>query len=103
MGNMYYWNKDNFEGLLAIADALSADPQLSLLAAYCTLREKGLRAQAFAALDEFLTETAKWHPDAARPCAMSVLEIHLKAKDVHQFLSQPLQCRFLLPVLSFLG
>jgi hypothetical protein len=97
---VYYWNKDNFESLLELADALAADPQLVLLAEYCKLREKGLRRQAFAALDEFLTETTRWDSSSARSRALAVLNLHLETQEAHQFLSQPLLGRFLLPVLA---
>jgi hypothetical protein len=39
---MHYWNKDNFEGLAAIAEDLRGDDFLAPIARYCDLRQKGL-------------------------------------------------------------
>jgi hypothetical protein len=97
---MYYWNQDNFEGLRELAGALKADARLAGLARYCTLRERGLRREAFTALDRFLAETTRWEPQEARGRALAILELHLHSPRVHQFLSQPLRRRFLLPVLE---
>ena len=42
---MYYWNKDNFEGLLEIAEEFKSRSGYDLFAEYCLLREKGLKKQ----------------------------------------------------------
>jgi hypothetical protein len=96
----YYWNRDNFEGLTSLASALRADARLERLAAYCDLREKGLRREAFAALDAFLSESASWDVPVQRTLAVRVLDAHWNTTEVHQFLTVPLRERFLERVLD---
>ncbi len=97
---MHYWNKASFEGLIQLANFLEEDPHLSLLADYCRLREKGLRRQAFAALDAFLTVAAAWKPQTSRSACQALLELHARTPDARQFLAQPLLARFVFPVLE---
>jgi hypothetical protein len=96
----YYWNRDNFAGLASLSSALRVDSRLERLAAYCELREKGLRREAFAQLDAFLKEAASWDVPVQRALAVHVLEAHWKTPDVHQFLTAPLRERFLERVLE---
>jgi hypothetical protein len=100
LGKPYYWNRDNFDGLTSLTSALRADPRLERLAAYCELREKGLRRQAFAELDGFLTEAASWDAEVQRALAIRVLDAHWKTPQAHQFLTDPLRKRFLERVLE---
>lgn len=97
---MYYWNKANFDGLKAAADALDMHPGLELIAEYCRLREKGLRRRAFSALGEFLQSVNSWNPRKARSAAKHILEVHGRLPEAHQFLSQPLLTQFLIPTLE---
>jgi hypothetical protein len=97
---MWYWNDRNFEGLLNIAKQLDEDPRLKDLADYCRLREQGLRKSAFEALDKFLNESAKWDTETSRKIIDLIFQIQFCAPDVHQFISTPLNKRFLLPGLK---
>ncbi|ALM85992.1 hypothetical protein ASB57_26290 [Bordetella sp. N] len=97
---MYYWNKDNFEGLLQIAQQLEADEHLKPLAAYCRFRELGLRRDAFLALERYLEETRSFDSSTARLATTQILEINARTQGVHHFLAQPLIKRFLLPTLE---
>ena len=96
----YYWNQSNFEGLTSLAAALRADSRLEHLAAYCELREKGLRRESFAQLDAFLNEAASWDVPVQRLLAVRVLETHWNAPQVHQFFTDPLRTRFVERVLE---
>ena len=97
---MNYWNRDNFEGLAALASALREHPHLAHLGDYCALRERGLRQQALCALDAFLAEAQTWSDHAARAACVVVLELHARTPSAHQFLAQPLLARFLIPTLA---
>jgi hypothetical protein len=97
---MHYWNKDNFEGLLQIAQQLEANEHLKQLAAYCRFRELGIRRDAFRALDLFLEESHSFDSATARLAATQILEINALTQGVHHFLAQPLVKRFLLPTLQ---
>ncbi|WP_198952858.1 MULTISPECIES: hypothetical protein [unclassified Achromobacter] len=94
---MYYWNRDNFEGLLQIAQQLEADKHLNPLGAYCRFRELGLWRDAFQALERYLEETRSFDSSTARLATTQILEINARAHGVHHFLAQPLVKRFLLP------
>lgn len=97
---MHYWNKANFEGMLQLAEALGSDERLSSLAEYCRCRERGLRREAFAALEQFLGACSQWKSSDARWICQRALEVHARTPEAHQFLSQPLLTRFILPVLE---
>lgn len=96
---MWYWNKRNFEGLSNLAQELDSHPNLTALATYCRLREKGLRREAFSALEAFLIGTRSFDIAAARSAAVAILEANARASGTRQFLTQPLISRFLLPTL----
>ena len=55
MKSGYYWNQENFEGLLAVATMADARG-LPGFAEYCRQRERGLRAQALATLRLFVAQ-----------------------------------------------
>jgi hypothetical protein len=97
--NMHYWNKKNFNGLLALSEELDAHPDLAPLANYCRLREKGLRREALSALERFLAASRSLDCAAARSAVVAILESNARARDVHQFLAQPLVTQFLMPTL----
>lgn len=97
---MHYWNKANFQGLLAVADCLEARPELKLLANYCRYREQGLRRAAFAELEAFLAASRCFGSTTARSAAVEVLEANMRISGAHQFMTQPLIARFLMPTLK---
>lgn len=97
---MYYWNNDNFEGLLALAESLDAHSDLKPLASYCRYREQGLRREAFSALERFLVASSSFDSAAARRAAIEILEANSRSSKTHQFLTQPLTARFLVPTLK---
>lgn len=96
---MHYWNQDNFDGLLDLAAALDAQPGFGALAEYCRLRERGLRAGAFAALDRFLIQAAAWDPPTRQVAVDVLLQLAHRTPQCHQFLVHPLLQRFVHPTL----
>ncbi len=97
---MYYWNQANFEGLVEVANALDGSPLTTQLGEYCRLREKGMRREAFRALDAFLTLANEWDVTTAREITQKILELNARTPHAHQFLSQPLITRFVKPTLE---
>jgi hypothetical protein len=97
---VYYWNKQNFEGLTELSQELTRHPNLDLLAQYCTFREQGLRREAFSTLERFLVAAQSFDSLTARSAALNILELNARAVKVHQFLTQPLITRFLTPTLE---
>lgn len=97
---MYYWNQDNFEGLERLADELASLPGLQALADYARARSRGLRREAFAALEGFLRNAPAPDSLPARELSLQILTLHSQTREAHQFLAQPLLARFLLPTLQ---
>jgi hypothetical protein len=97
---VHYWNKANFEGLASLSSALRADSRLEQLAAYCDLREKGLRRAALARLDAFIEQVRSLDVPVQRDLALRVLEAHWRTPQAHQFLTDPLRKGFLELVLD---
>jgi len=97
---MYYWNNENFEGLLQLAQQLEANEHLKPLATYCRYRELGLRRDALLVLELYLEESRSFDSSTARLAAVQILEANARTQGVHQFLAQPLIKRFLLPTLQ---
>jgi hypothetical protein len=58
--DMHYWRKDNFDGLARIAGAFQSETDFSLFVKYLRLREKGLRKQALACLNQFVQLASGW-------------------------------------------
>jgi len=98
---MHYWNKDNFEGLLDLANEIEKiSSDMEPLGRYCRNRECGLRKEAFGALQEFIEKTKSWDDERAREYCQKILELQAQVPRVHQFLSQPLVQKYIDPVLE---
>lgn len=97
---LHYWNRANFKGLEALSAELRADPPLEKLAAYCNLREKGLRREALTQLDDFLEEVRHLELPLQRALTLRVLDLHWKFPNAHQFLTVPLRKGFVERVLD---
>lgn len=97
---MHYWNRDNFVGLLELARELEKTHELRVLGEYCVLREKGLRAQALARLDDFLTEAALWDIDMRRRSVLTILQASARISAAHQFMTHPLLMQLVYPTLE---
>lgn len=98
---MHYWNRQNFEGLTSLADALRKESSdFDLLADYCLYREQGLRKQAFTALNQFLEASSGWTTATRRQHCQTILELHARTNEARQFISYPLQEQLISPVLE---
>ena len=97
---MDYWNQDNFEGLERLADELASLPGLQALADYARARSRGVRREAFAALEGFLRNAPAPASRPARELSLQILTLHSQTREAHQFLAQPLLVRFLFPTLQ---
>ncbi len=97
---MHYWNKDSLAGLASLAAGLAAWEDFAHLAEYCRLREAGLRREAFASLDTFLSYAETWEREKSQDAVNAVLTLRFRTPDYHQFLAQPLMKRFVDPVLQ---
>lgn len=97
---MHYWNQENFEGLERLADELASLPGLQALADYARARSRGVRREAFAALEGFLRHAPAPDSPPARELSLQILTLHRQTREAHQFLAQPLLARFLVPTLQ---
>ncbi|MFM7516087.1 MAG: hypothetical protein ACKO3V_04030, partial [Pirellula sp.] len=94
-----YWNQQNFEGLIAVADSIADQPQWNLFARYCRLRERGLRPQSLQAITELIAEAAGWGDNARREFADWIYSTFLRHPEVHQLIPTPLNQQLLVPTL----
>ncbi|MDF3866853.1 hypothetical protein P3W53_20420 [Pseudomonas denitrificans (nom. rej.)] len=97
---MHFWNQENFEGLERLADGLASLPALQALADYARARSRGMRREAFAALEGFLRSAPAPDSLPARELSLQILTLHSQTREAHQFLAQPLLARFLFPTLQ---
>jgi len=88
---MYYWNKQNFEGLLAIAKEFKNREGYELFSEYCLLKEKGLKKQAVKIINEFVSQLKNSDFQNQRQVAVCLAELSFWNTDVHHLLSHPLQ------------
>ncbi len=96
---MWYWNQQNFEGLISVADSIADQPQWKLFAQYCRLREQGLRPQALQAITRLIAEAASWTENARRQFADWIFATSLRIPEVHQLIPTPLKQQLLVPTL----
>lgn len=87
---MYYWNKDNFDGLKRIGQAYAACEGFDGFSRYCLLREQGLKKPALKALDEFLGATRGLDVTRQRAIACEIAELAFGNREAHQLLSHAL-------------
>jgi hypothetical protein len=97
---MHYWNVKNFEGLCDLGNEFSSVPYLSGLAEYCSLREKGLRAEAFKVLEKFIREASGRETDVKRRMVIDILIANSRTPEAHQFLTHPILTKLLYPTLE---
>lgn len=97
---MHPHDQDRVDGLLKLAEALGSDERLASLAEYCRCRERGLRREAFAALERFLAIARRRSSADRRRICITVLDLHARTPSAHRFLTQPLCTRFVFPVLE---
>lgn len=88
---MYYWNKDNFEGLMDIAEEFKKKDGYELFAEYCELREKGLKKQAVSTTRKFVEQQRSTDLLNQRVVAVCLAELCFWRSDVHQLMPHPLQ------------
>lgn len=96
----WYWNRANFEGLAQVARRFAAQPATADLGQHYLLRERGLRKEAFQALESFVACARQWTEPDQRDFAQEILELHLARPEIHQLLPSPLLEKLLLPLLK---
>jgi hypothetical protein len=97
---MYYWNKDNFEGLEAIARSLQESTDVKDFSDYCRLRAEGLRKQAFGALTRFLFQALNWEFEKRRDFVDWLLTVQYNNPKIHQLIPHPLVKKLVEPTLN---
>ncbi len=97
---MWYWNQQNFEGLIAVADSIADQQQWSLFAQFCRLREQGLRPQALQAITELIAEASDWDDNARNKFADWIYSTSLRNPKVHQLIPTTLNMQLLVPTLE---
>ena len=96
---MWYWNQQNFEGLIAVADSITNRPNWNGYEQYCRLREQGLRPQALQSIREFISDTEHWDELDRRQFADWIFSTSLRNPAVHQLIPANLNQQLLIPTL----
>ena len=97
---VWYWNQDNFECLLGIAESIAGEEMWQHFADYCRLREKGLRKQALKSLAQLIADAKNWPPVERRRFSNWIFGVHLRHSAVHQLIATPLSQQLLIPTLK---
>ena len=97
---MWHWRKENFEGLQQISEYLAGKEPLSKFKEYCEYREKGLRKEAFAKLNEFIDGALDWKFNDKKEFSDWVLWVNNGSPEIIDLIPQPLKARFIEPVLK---
>lgn len=98
--NMWYWRKENYEGLLSFAQEIESNSELADYAKYCVLREKGLRKEAFSNLNRFIGSAVTW-PLSKRYAFVDLLfTVQHGNSNIYDLMPQPLLKRLVEPTLQ---
>lgn len=95
-----YLERDQFEGLRAIAETLQAEAGLERYVEYLRLREMGLRGQAFVRLGHFLEDAATWEFERRRGFVDRICSLQRAWPRVVALVPTPLNRGLVLPTLD---
>ncbi|MCL1121281.1 hypothetical protein N7V09_14900 [Shewanella seohaensis] len=87
---MNYWNSDNFEGLKAIGTQYSALKGYELFGQYCLQKEQGLKKQAIATVNQFVSHCKSLSLAEQRHIAEELSSLGFGHSETHQLLAYPL-------------
>ena len=87
---MYYWNRDNFEGLKSVGEKYSSIDGYELFGKYCLLKEQGLKKLAVSSIKEFVADVKTRTPDEQRKIAEELSSLGFWNGEIHQLLAHPL-------------
>ncbi len=88
---MYFWNKDNFEGLKQIGEHYASHPNLSFYGEYCLSKEKGLKKAANQATQHLLSHLNQLPLATQRQLGLELSYLYIKHSGVsHQMMPYPL-------------
>jgi len=97
---MWFWRKTYFQTLKDVAAEAGASPTWADYAAYCTEHERGLRPQAFAILDRFISQMESASFEERRRFVSWLLH-HCDLRDgSHMLAPHPLRRRVIEPTLA---
>jgi hypothetical protein len=97
---MHRWNRANFDGLDAIANAADESPSLHAFAEYCRLRSAGRRKDALSVLARFLAQVAPLALAERKIIVSWLLNAQVSAPSVHQLLPHPVKVELIEPTLN---
>ena len=97
---MYYWRKNNYEGLLEVASSLEDETELHLYAQYCRLRENGLRKQALSQLKEFIEIAELWNINQRYEFVDRLYWIKENNSEIYDLIPHPLHVAIVEPTIA---
>lgn len=88
---MHYWNKENFDGLKAIAEKYLEKYDYINFAEYCRNQELGLRKKALQSLRDFIVHLDSLEYEKQKAMAKEIIELQYLNRNIHQLSSHLLQ------------
>lgn len=88
---MYYWNKENFDGLKAVAEHYAENEDFKHFSDYCKYQELGLRKKALQSIKEFVSRIDSLAFENQKGIASEIIELQFFNSNIHQLSSHPLQ------------
>ncbi len=87
---MYYWNRENFEGLKSVGEKYSSVEGYELFGKYCLQKEQGLKKLAVTSIKEFVSVSKRRTQEEQRGIAEELSSLGFWNGDIHQLLAHPL-------------
>lgn len=87
---MYYWNRDNFEGMKSIGEKYSSIEGYELFGKYCLQKELGLKKLAVSSIKDFVDYSKKQPLKKQRTIAEELSSLGFWHGEAHQLLAHPL-------------
>jgi tetratricopeptide (TPR) repeat protein len=88
--SMFYWNRDNFEGLKSVGEKYSSIDGYELFGKYCLQKEQGLKKLAIVSIKEFVADAKKRSLYEQRKLAEELSTLGFWNGEIHQLLPHPL-------------
>lgn len=88
---MYYWNKDNFEGLKDLGETYKTRANFELFGEYCLKKEQGLKKAANNAAVSFVNAVKAQPLSAQRDIVIHICELRRENQTVHSLTNHTIE------------
>src|SRR5579863_657916 len=94
---MHFWRDSHFQSLKDVASEASAVPEWADFATYCTEQQRGLRQQAFVALERFISRVEAAPFEERKRFTSWLLHRAESRKGYHMLVPHPIRVRLVEP------